>query len=160
VVAFHQCEAAVASELVPSWAELTPDLRAKMDAVVAHLEAKADFDQPPIPGFALSPHKSAKLGSLLKDSEGVMPAAEPTEAAEKRGDVASMHLLALLVSAGMGAPQDDARAVGLWKEASERGHLEATFCLAEMTYNDRGVLALKGGTPHFNQFRAVRVIYY
>mmetsp|Transcript_16380 Transcript_16380/g.27925 ORF Transcript_16380/g.27925 Transcript_16380/m.27925 type:complete len:476 (-) Transcript_16380:162-1589(-) len=112
-----------------TWDALTPELEEKMKALVALLEKEAAFDP------------------CEKDLN------------RRGGETIAMHNLGLLLSRGCtGVPQDDERAVEMWKEASRRGHLDSTYNLAEMLYHDRGVPPVdlaKGGNPYFNQFRAV-----
>jgi len=53
--------------------------------------------------------------------------------------------------------KDDERAAALLRECLARDHLEGTFLLGCLFYEDRGVGVKKGGTPLFNQFRAVKL---
>ena len=69
----------------------------------------------------------------------------------------SQYALACLLIDGKCVAKDDERAAALLRECLARDHLEGTFLLGCLFYEDRGVGVKKGGTPLFNQFRAVKL---
>lgn len=68
------------------------------------------------------------------------------------GDAEAMWRYAIMLAAGRGCEQDEARAVEVLKWAHRRQHVEAAYALADMYFMDRGMEVVQ---PYFNQFRAV-----
>ena len=67
----------------------------------------------------------------------------------------SQYALACLLIDGKCVAKDDERAAALLRECLDRDHLEGTFLLGCLFYEDRGMGAKK--SPFFNQFRAVKL---
>lgn len=79
-------------------------------------------------------------------------AAEPPFPQE--GDLQAMFNFASLLADGKGLPQDEPRAVELWKKASERDHIPSRFMLGEMYYASRGMSNVNN-IAYYNEFRGV-----